>query len=567
MKSQLVKVREWVAVHWGKTPRKEEKQSSKICSEEVDLIIYLVQHMAEEELTPATLRPEIQKRLQALREIKAMVVDCTEELDEARWVPEPDLDPPCADMPLMEEVADAAVSEVSSETCIAVSTEDDAVVSVKNVENTSDTSVAATENVTAAATEVPSKADEAPSSAASSEVESSEPFKPSKRDLSFGKMMEHLLIYMKSHYHLRYNVLTDVTELGREVNHELVYQPITRRQMNTLCVQAQVKGLGCWEKDLNRCIDSEYVESYHPFKQYIDALPAWDGIDRVTPLAQRVSHNDHWVNHFHIWMRGMLAQWMGLFQQEEGVGHAHTLAPILVSPEQGCGKSTFCKSLLPKELRAYYTDSFDVYNNNAGDKSLAKNGLINIDEFDMLTKQGQTRLKNHMQKTELTYRVGNQKQATFAPRLASFIGTTNQREIMTDPTGSRRFICVEVEGIIDNNTPIDYPQLYAQLKQELAEGATYWLNKEEEKQLERDNRAFYRRSQEEEIFFSMFRLAEPGEEGAEYLSATQLYDQMRQKHRSALKPKGGMGLAKILTAYQKPKHTSIANLYCVVRRS
>jgi predicted P-loop ATPase len=216
-------------------------------------------------------------------------------------------------------------------------------------------------------------------------------------------------------------------------------------------------------------------------------------------------------------------------------------------------------------LSLYYTDSFEVLNNSACDKSMAKCGLINLDEFDSLTKQGVIHLKNHMQKTVLTYRMGNQKQATVAPRLASFIGTTNQREIMTDPTGSRRFICVEVEGLIDNNTPIDHLQLYAQLKQELQSGASYWLSKEEEKLLEQDNRAFYHRSQEEEIFFSLYRFATPEEEGAVYLSSTQIYNSMLQHHRSVLKPKGSNPFAKLLSSYQKPKKTSAANMYCVVK--
>jgi hypothetical protein len=396
------------------------------------------------------------------------------------------------------------------------------------------------------------------------EKTSSEEHKANKRNIAFGKMIEATILYLKSHYHLRYNVLTDVTEMGHKIQNEIVYQPITRRQMNSICLEMQVKGVGCWGKDVDRCIDSEYVESYHPIQQYIKELPAWDGIDRVTPLAQRVSHNEHWVNNFHVWMRGMMAQWMGLFNEGDHATYAHTLAPILISPNQGCGKSTFCKTLLPKELRVYYTDSFDVFNNNAADKKLAKNVLINLDEFDSLTKNGNIRLKNHMQKTDLTYRVGNQKLATTAPRLASFIGTTNQREVLFDPTGSRRFICVEVEGLIDNRTPIEYQQLYAQLKQELEEGQSYWLSKEEEKQLERDNRAFYHQTQEETILFSMFRFANPEEEGAEYLSSTQIYRLMRKKHHG-LKERGSNAFGKLLSAYQKPKKTSIANVYCVVR--
>ena len=40
-------------------------------------------------------------------------------------------------------------------------------------------------------------------------------------------------------------------------------------------------------------------------------------------------------------------------------------------------------------------------------------------------------------------------------RYASFIGTTNESTPLTDPSGSRRFICVTVEGDIDFETPVD----------------------------------------------------------------------------------------------------------------
>ncbi len=50
--------------------------------------------------------------------------------------------------------------------------------------------------------------------------------------------------------------------------------------------------------------------------------------------------------------------------------------------------------------------------------------------------------------------------------MASFIGTSNSRELLTDPTGSRRFICVSVERPIRVDG-IDHAQVYAQLKAEL----------------------------------------------------------------------------------------------------
>ena len=103
------------------------------------------------------------------------------------------------------------------------------------------------------------------------------------------------------------------------------------------------------------------------------------------------------------------------------------------------------------------------------------------------------------------------------PRIASFIGTSNEKSLLTDETGSRRFLCIEVEKPIDCS-PIDYTQLYAQLKFELESGKRYWLSKEEEEEIQLHNRAFYRHSPEEEAFFKVFALPKDGEPCTELMS-------------------------------------------------
>ena len=53
---------------------------------------------------------------------------------------------------------------------------------------------------------------------------------------------------------------------------------------------------------MSRLLHSERLEDYHPFLTYMDTLPQWDGVDRVTPLAQRISKKAFWINGFHRWM-------------------------------------------------------------------------------------------------------------------------------------------------------------------------------------------------------------------------------------------------------------------------
>ena len=151
--------------------------------------------------------------------------------------------------------------------------------------------------------------------------------------------------FLTSRYDFRYNLLTDETEFRPAGQRLTPFTPIGKRELNALCIEAHDEGIPCWDKDLSRYVYSSYIASYHPFHLYMDELPAWDGRDRLTALALRVSCRPLWVQGFHTWMLGLASQWM----DQSGL-HANSVAPILVSREQGRRKSTFCRSLMPDVL-------------------------------------------------------------------------------------------------------------------------------------------------------------------------------------------------------------------------
>lgn len=122
--------------------------------------------------------------------------------------------------------------------------------------------------------------------------------------------------------------------------------------------------------------------------------------------------------------------------------------------------------LMPDVLQQYYTDSFDMGSVAASEQKLAAFGLINLDEMDKYSPSKMAGLKNLMQMAGLNIRKAYKKCYALLPRVASFIATSNRMDLLTDPTGSRRFLCVEVKHKIDCS-PIDYEQVYAQLKSEL----------------------------------------------------------------------------------------------------
>ena len=371
-------------------------------------------------------------------------------------------------------------------------------------------------------------------------------------------LTENVESFLKSHYDFRYNVLTEETEFRSLERMNEGFQSVNQRVLNTLCMEAHEAGIVCWDRDLSRCIYSTRIVEYHPFRLYLDELPKWDGIDRVMDLARRVSENPLWKKEFRIWMLGMTAQWMGIMGD-----HANSVAPLLISTEQGYLKSTFCKSLLPSVLQRYYMDKVDLTGQGNVERRLAEMGLLNLDEFDKYSPTKMPLLKNLMQMASLSLCKAYQKNYRSLPRIASFIGTSNRKDLLTDPTGSRRFICVLVEHPIDCKL-IEYEQLYAQLKEEILSGERYWFTKEEEQELQRNNLSFYRQGPVEDVLRSCYRSVEKGEE-CELLSAADIFQYLKKKNPAAMRGANPASLAQVLVAVGiERKHTKFGNVYRVI---
>ena len=392
-------------------------------------------------------------------------------------------------------------------------------------------------------------------------------------------LMQEVTAFLTSRYRFRFNVLTEETEVANIANNipdtHLRYTKVDERWMNSLSMEAIETGIDCWDRDIQRFVRSRRISEYHPFTAYFEQLPEWDGKDRVSALARRVSDDPVWVNGFHRWMLGLSAQWMQFHpdtnnansaNRANSINRANSVAPLLVSSRQGLGKSTFCRLLMPNALKAYYTESYDLGSPASAEAKLAACGLINLDEFDKLSASKMPLLKNLMQASALNIRKAYKRSASALPRIASFIGTSNREDLLVDRTGSRRFLCVSLEHAIDCTTPVEHEQLYAQLKAELLSGKRSWFNKEEEQAIQQHNSLFYKHIPEEEVFRLCFRFAtqEDHPQKVLTLSATQLFERMKSAHPSVMRGMTVYSLSRILPRLGERVHTAKGNVYRVV---
>ena len=329
--------------------------------------------------------------------------------------------------------------------------------------------------------------------------------------------------FMNRRYDFRYNLMSGGPEYREKNTFCFDYRPVTDRVLNSIALNAQKEGLQLWDRDVRRFVFSDRIPDYAPIEGYLTRLPVWDGKDRIRPLAARIPcDNVRWEQLFYTWFLSMVAHWQGRDKQ-----HGNSLSPLLVGG-QGCGKSTFCFNLLPPDLNKYYTDSIDFSKKRDAELYLTRFGLINIDEFDQVSARHQGFLKHLLQKPVVNVRKPHATQVESVKRYASFIATSNHTDLLGDPSGSRRFICIEVKEMIDNAQPIDYLQLYAQAVAALNNNERYWLTHEEEASQMQANEAFQQRPLFEDLFFQYYRPASHKEEGLK-ISAGEIYLSLQKK--------------------------------------
>ncbi|WP_370793913.1 BT4734/BF3469 family protein [Bacteroides stercorirosoris] len=334
--------------------------------------------------------------------------------------------------------------------------------------------------------------------------------------------------FMERRYEFRYNTVLNDLEFRQRDSIHFYFKTMDRRARNSIAINALKEGIRAWDRDVERYLTSDFVPLYNPVEEYLCGVGRWDGKDRIRALADLVPcNNPYWRDLFYRWFLSMVAHWRGLDRQ-----HGNSTSPLLVGA-QGFRKSTYCRIILPPELRFGYTDSLDFKSKQDAERYLGRFMLVNLDEFDQINLNQQGFLKHLLQKPVANLRKPYAGSIQEVRRYASFIGTSNQMDLLTDPSGSRRFICIEVTAPIDTNVAINYRQLYAQAMHDIYKGERYWLDDKDEAILKQTNRDFEQVTPLEQLFSSYFQPAE-SEEAGEWLTAMEIFNYLQTKTRDRL---------------------------------
>ena len=353
-------------------------------------------------------------------------------------------------------------------------------------------------------------------------------------------------LFLNERYRFRRNVLngkveladlpdvdTPADEAGRETpDHPLEWRPLTQEALNSIIRRAkkeQVCEKGSPKTAIVEFVHSEDVPVHNPIGDYLQQLPAWDGKNHIAQLFSRLPGLTSEQQAFlATWLRSAVAHWLQM-----DTLHGNECVPTLIGA-QGCGKTTFFHRLLPMELRQYYLDHLNLSNKFDKEMALTNNLLVNLDELEAIRPSQHAALKQTLSKSKVNGRPIYGCAQEDRPRFASFVATTNNPHPLTDPTGSRRYICLQIPDgqYIDNTGEIDYGQLYAQVVYELTVAKTpYWFSNDEVARIQQLNQNYLVKKDIAEMVEACFRKPKEGE-AAKLMNSKMLLSHIQKAYPS-----------------------------------
>ena len=366
----------------------------------------------------------------------------------------------------------------------------------------------------------------------------------------------NMMQLLKSRYDFRYNTVMKFVEYMPKEKGWYGFQPVDPRVQKRMTLEVQLADIRVSIKDVRNFLESDYIKNYNPIDEYLfQCYDKWDGKDHIRALARTVpTANPHWADWFYTWFLGMVDQWRGYSHRQYG----NSVAPLLIS-KQGYNKSTFCRRLLPPELQWGYSDNLVLSEKRQVYQAMAQFMVINLDEFNQISPQVQQGfLKNLIQLPTLKYKPPYGSHVMEFPRLASFIATSNMKDILSDPSGNRRFIGVELTGPIDVSGRPNYQQLFAQALSALNNGEKSYFDAQQVKLIMKSNSQFEIIQPIDQYFLLYFELVEDEKEG-EYLTAAEIFDYLKKQIGSSLKVNSLMGFGRKLANMSELKHKRFAD--------
>ena len=347
--------------------------------------------------------------------------------------------------------------------------------------------------------------------------------------------VEEIKSFLDGHVSLRFNEITSRVEYAistedkslpqiTQINTDRVscetlpqvWTPVNDRIVNSLWSQmSAITRVNI--QDMYRVIESDYVPVFNPFTVYLKNLcksaesvgenkyPSVGERDYIRELAQTVhvkggeQEQILWYHYLKKWLVAMVASWLS----DDVVNNVI----LVLIGEQGAYKTTWFNYLLPPELKQYFYTKTNANRMSKDDLlTLAQYALVCCEELDTMRPAELNQLKAAVTMPSIDERAAYAHYHEHRKHIASFCGTGNNTQFLSDPTGNRRWLPFEVESIVSpRDHPFHYEGIYAQALALYQSGFQYWFTKEEIQELNRHNKQFETPRLEHELVDLYFR--------------------------------------------------------------
>lgn len=358
-------------------------------------------------------------------------------------------------------------------------------------------------------------------------------------------VINQVMSFLEEHYGIRRNLILDRLEFmpyALSADAGKGYRPMRGKDYNTIFVDLQMAGISCYQNFLRAVIDSNYAKEFNPYTDYLYALPPWDGTDYIAQLADTLTTENR-----ELWQEGFKRWIVGLVDCALSDEDMNQLVIILYS-EQGKGKSSWIRRLLPPEWKEYFYNGIIDPSNKDDARLLATRIIINMEEFEGVKPGELAALKRIIAQDNVTQRKAYDIEAFTLPRHCSFIASTNNRQCLQDIGGNRRFLPITVTGI-DYHTPVNHPGIYAQALALLKDGFRYWYEGEEIEQLNKHNERHRMKDPVEENLFVFFRKPLPEDLQVKWLPASVILTKLSIFGKVQVNPHTQLVLVQALEKY------------------
>ena len=343
--------------------------------------------------------------------------------------------------------------------------------------------------------------------------------------------VEEIKSFLDGHVSLRFNEITSRVEYEIPADNTDAHRfmPVNDRIVNSLWSQmSTITRVNI--QDMYRVIESDYVPVFNPFKAYLNNLcksvksvgvqdkkQSVGDRDYIQELAQTVrvkgGEQEQMLWHLYLkkWLVGMVASWIS----DDVVNNVI----LVLIGEQGAYKTTWFNYLLPPPLKQYFYTKTNANRMSKDDiLTLAQYALVCCEELDTMRPAELNQLKAAVTMPSIDERAAYAHYHEHRKHIASFCGTGNNTQFLSDPTGNRRWLPFEVESIVSpRDHPFHYEGIYSQALALYKSGFQYWFTKEEIQELNRHNRQFETPRLEHELVDLYFRKPTDSELG-EFMS-------------------------------------------------